>query len=276
MRRGLRIQKTLCYALSDVDVSKDNVIVDSRFQTWAKSGDLNEKPFRVFPDFLNWVSEPVNKSVIGNLLEQINGPHEFNWTDLNFSLLSKLRDLGKSKSNPTIVSHSFLSDFVFAPDYGLKNVFGIFPPEETAFSRYGDMIDYYEANGKVNNKVQWLDQRNGICGIYPYGNMIRIPHEPRIKATVGDLDMLHYQNRIESDCSEFPDVLDGRDFVRLIGKCGNKMKPLVSDNLVKKFMRIYRPQIHPSVLLWTWYVGLFTDWARTANQLRPCVYTYWG
>lgn len=274
---GIRIKKNLCYAL---EIShKEHIIDDSRFQDWVtayEDDEIYERPNRMFIPFLKWITDPEKKNEIVDILAQVNGIYEHDWMGVVFGPIPSARDFLKlsEEEQKAQVFHKFNINFIYDGEYGLPNIFGILPIEERSFYRRDDMIDYYEAGCTADGKVSWLDHREGRCGIYPHCMMIKIPGTDKIEISNNEASsLLSYKN---DNSGLLPDRLMGGDYNRLIGLWNRKRQPIVSHETVKKMNESYRPEIHASVILWAYYVGLFKDWAKTINELRPCIYTYWS
>jgi len=280
---GMRIKKHLCYALDNVVTNKKTRLADSRFQEWMLGikeeydDEDYERPRRMFIPFLQWILDESKLSEHKEILAQANGPSEGDISGINWGIYQYAKDFMALPENEkkSKIESIFHLGFAYCGEFGFPNVFGIIPPEQKSFYRSDDMIDYYEAGGSVDVKIQWLDQRTGLCGIYPYGMMIRIPYKDKIRIVkenlVHDLPFL-----MENNLEFFPDRINGGTYNILTGRFSEKIRPSLSNADIIKMNETYRPEIHASVILWTYYVGLFKDWAKTVNELRPCIYTYWS
>ena len=51
--------------------------------------------------------------------------------------------------------------------------------------------------------------------------------------------------------------------------------PLVTGETLQLLLGHYRTAIADSVVLYTYFVNIFTDWRKTVEDLKPMVYTYW-
>lgn len=279
---GIRIKKHLCYALDNVVTDeKTSRLVDSRFSNWMlrENGEYDEAYDRVremFVPFLEWIRDETKISEHKKILAQANGPSESDMSSVDWGIYQYAKDFLDlpEKEKEYKLEQMFHLDFVYCGEYGLPNVFGIIPPHIKQFYRYDDMIDYYEAGCSADSKVQWLDQRTGRCGIYPHNMMIRIPHKEKIKIVKENLisDLPYSMTNLEF----LPDRIGPGEFNRLIGVFSEDMKASLCNTDIEKAKEVYRPEIDGSIILWTHYVGLFTDWAKTVNELRPCIYTYWS
>lgn len=277
---GIRIHKNLCYALPDVKV-KDYRIVDPRFQSWIRDPDdeLYERPRRMFIPFLEWIMDPSKSQEIIDLLAIANGPSESDIFGLSFGITQQAKEFFKlsEEERQSQLDKLFHVNFIHQPEYGLPKIFAIIPPEHPDWARYDNLIDYYDNQGIPRDRVRWLDHH---CGIYPHNMMLRKPHMPSIRLADSTKDCeLPYspeRQKRQPDPRLLPDRLFGGEYNRIVGKYSPKLPALVAPEMVKQMGKTYRCDIYTSVLLWTHYVGLFNDWAKTVNELRPCIYTYWS
>ncbi len=244
---GIRVHKALCYALEDVKV-KDYRIVDDRFSDWFLDEETDayyECAKEKFEPFIKWILDESNKDLFVKILEEANGPSKGDAAYI-FVLRHAFRENSIEKLRKEM-RYNFISE----TEFGIPSLFGIVPFEGGNFYRYDDQIDYYEETYKDRkedcqiNTVKWLDIRNKCSGVYPFQGLIKIPNSPDIEGLATRLfpsDMIFYKNEDEID----------------------------------KISKSYRPMIHTSVILWTYYLGIFKDWKTTVNQLRPCLYTWWS
>jgi len=255
-------------------------LADDRFQDWMldrESDECYERVERMKRPFLEWINDLKNSEEHRRILEEANGPSATDVYGIQFGIgvaASRFFNLPEDQRKIDSEFHfHFLRDFEYGEDY----MFGIIPPEQKDFYRYDDIIDYYSHRKNLRNTVEWLDQRTGNSGVYPHTMMVRIPHEPPIEITPEDIVSLDLPPSIKkSKPSALPDRLDCGIFNRLVGLWDERSCPVLKDEVVARCKQIYRPEIFASVLLWTHYVGVFKDWAKTVNQLRPCIYTYWS
>lgn len=274
---GIRIKKVLCFALGDVKVKKFR-IVDPRFQPWVNEDDeIYNRPQRMFRPFLDWIMDDSKEQEQLELLAAANGPSQSDKYGITFGILTKAREFFKlaEEERAKNLEKMFHINFVHQREYGLPRIFGIIPPEQPDWIRRDDSLDYYDAGGVASCKVKWLDR---FSGIYPHNMMIKKPHveSVRLPDCVADFELPFSISTHQPEPRVLPVRLMGGDYNRLTGRFNPKVGSIVGVEKTKEMDKAYRCDIFPSVLLWTHYVGLFTDWAKTVNELRPCLYTYWS
>lgn len=261
---GIRIHKILCYALTDVktDVEKYKII-DDRFNLFAVEKIIETGGYEVFKSFLKWAWENQDGECV-DILKQVNPDASnlrhysvvdisFRW-ELNIANGKTDKRMGQNiiQEEPKWCDNSYVWD----SEFGLPNVFGFVPCEYPDFYRYDDIIDYYdcEPDYSANPKLKNLDHR---CGIHPHnGIMLRIKGRP--------------------EKYDFKEKIDVGEFQAYTGQWSSKDKPLKGEEVKQYFLENYRPIIPSSVLLWTYYIGIFSNWQETVQQLRPVIYTYWA
>jgi hypothetical protein len=274
---GIRIKKVLCYALSDVKV-KNFRIVDSRFQPWVNDEDeIYDRPQRMFRPFLDWIMDDYKEQEQLELLATANGPNQNDKYGITWGILCKAREFFKlsEEERTKNFEEMFHINFVHQKEYGIPSIFGIIPPENPKWMRRDDLLDYYEAGGVPKCKVKWLDR---FSGIYPHNMMIKKPHAENVRLPdcVADFELPFSISNNQTEAKVLPARIMGGDYNRLTGRFYPKASSIVGIEKTKEMDKAYRCDIFPSILLWTHYVGLFTDWTKTVNELRPCIYTYWS
>ncbi len=274
---GIRIKKVLCFALGDVKVKKFS-IVDPRFQSWVnENNEIYERPRKMFRPFLDWIMDESKEQEKIDILASANGPSKNDKYGITFGILGRARDFFKLSEEERThnLEKMFHINFVHESEFGLPKVFGIIPPEQPDWMRRDDSLDYYDTGGVANCKVKWLDR---FSGIYPHNMMIKKPHVESVRLPDGieDFELPFSISTQQPMPRVLPDRLMGGDYNRLTGRFDPKKMSMVGPEKVKEMDRAYRCDIFASVLLWTHYVGLFVDWPKAVNELRPCIYTYWS
>lgn len=237
---GIRINKVLGWGLCDVQTKETFTVTDPRF-----SGLLNEKNCWDIIEgrckaFAGWIRDPEKHQEAAEALGKAWGQP---LDDTEFRL-----EISWLKKSVEKKDHYYCYD----PEYGDPSVI-VFLPIETSSQwwRHDDTIDYYEA-GEPSSNVKPLTRR---CGIYPFLGMCRIPN---------------------TGPSKFPNRIGPADYNQMVGRWDKDLPPLVKEPYLTDLKRNYRPVIPTSILLWTYYVGIFANWEKTVQELRPMIYTFWG
>lgn len=244
---GTRIHKSLGWGLNDVQVNEKDKLNDPRFiDTDDDYEDIFEKNMQ---DFLDWIlnnKEETTKIIESALPARKNLHHQLG-IEIRYAIDRKWKE--KRKFNYS----DWSMGYEFNPEFGLKNVINFIPIEFPEWGRSDDAIDYYEvANFNMKPSVKMLDT---FCGIYPYTGAIRCPNKPKV--------------------ADLSDYLDPRDWAMLRGTYSSNPS-LAGNDIAKQVTESYRPVIPDSVMLYTYWLGLWKDWKTTVQELRPMIYTYWG
>ena len=256
---GIRIKKIIGYGLTDVKC-KDGEIVDPRFnlslfketETQPYIGDyLQEKVY----EYTQWILDKKNHEEAATLVIKANGEdlneikkkYKDSWT---FSFLNVPFWESGLKDKPV---SEFDDPFVHDGEYGNPKVCLFKSLYDKEVHRSDNLIDYYEAD-EAKSKVKLLTHR---CGIYPFTNMIRIPGTTPTKP--------EFKTRIEPSW-----------YNQMVGRWDKKQKPTESGIYLQDLLDNYRPIIEPNIVLFTHFCGIFTDWEKTVQELRPMIYTYWS
>lgn len=258
---GIRIHKCIGWGLTDVE-SSDYHIKDPRFNPEVTGYDWWEDEDKRNAAFIEWIADKDNQVKASELMCRANGDdvkdekkfgaEAFRVMNLDFDLLRAAKNWSEGKKDEV----KFERGIEYHGEYGLANVC-VFKPIFDPFKKYfrwDDLIDYYEAGTDTSNKVQLLTNR---CGIYPYVGMLRIPGT-------------------KQSHEKFGSHMDPAMYNRLTGLWGESQPPLVQGEYLDDLLKNYRPRIHPAVMIYTHFIGIFVDWEKTIQQLRPMIYTYWG
>lgn len=256
---SIRIHKALGWGLNDVEAEGCHIkdsrfhpdILDDEYEWWENEDQRNR-------DFMNWIADKGNQVKAAELICRANGEdikdeeETFRVMNLDFDLLNAATFWSEGEKNKV----EFESGVIYQGEFGLSNVC-LFKPIIDPFHkffRWDDYIDYYEAGSDSSNKVQLLTNR---CGIYPYVGMLRIPGtKPSHK--------------------KFGRYMDPAMYNRLTGVWDESQDSLVHGEFLEDLLNNYRPRIHPMIMIYTQFIGIFADWEKTIQQLRPMIYTYWS
>lgn len=244
---GYRIKKCLGWGLNDV-VTEELAIKDTRF---IESKDEWEEIFeKDIADFFDWVLN--NKDETTKVLKSAL-PKGLMFSN-TFDILLRMK-LGEDwKKGDKIDSTRWSRGYSFDAEFGLPNVMMFIPVENPEWDRYDDDLDYYEASmgQDAEPKLNILNS----SGIFPHLGIIKIPHEPEVEG------LGHY--------------IDPGEWKRLRGTFLPSRGPSRGEDIAEQVKRSYRPKICDSVMLYTYWLGIWKDWKTTVQELRPMIYTYWG
>ena len=254
---GIRIHKQLGYGLVDLEIVENGSLDDDPrinpeflreefYHDELHSYDLVEK-------FCKWIDSEFQKDRQNNecadIIRKANGEKNSDFISQPYGHVEYLR--GKRKGFKDEVNRN-APFFSFDSEYGSPHVICFTEPFSPDWERYDDTIDYYMAEGSEAN-VKDLTHR---CGIYPYISVIQIPG-----SDLGE---------------EWRDKYAPSEYNRMVGRWDKDSKPLLSGDKLETALNCYRPIIPESILLWTYYIGIFKDWEKTVQELRPMIYTYWS
>jgi hypothetical protein len=229
-KMGIRIHKSIGYGITDWKREKDPRFTSKMFDDgWGD--DLNLK------DLIKWVEDKDNLKLIMKAAKK----------ERLDSLISKIQ-LKTFEKSPQDVN----SNIIYHPESGPVILFQPFPHTGT-WSRYDDLIDYYEAGTDSRSKVQ--QPKSLRSGIYPYeGYLVRFRGKPldggSKKYKEGRLDSFVFHHLLEDDETD---------------------KALVED-----LKNNWRPSIPVSIHALLLYTGIVKDVASFVDELRPMIYTHWS
>lgn len=256
---GIRIHKSIGWGLTDVKCEKFKV-VDERINTdffqseeyWNKSENID--------DFIKWLIEKESDCI--DVLKKVDQRN-------NMGDRSKSRDSFIATSihlitmwyNNSTKDKRSVYPITYDPEFGLPNVLLMIPVDGNGFSRYDDIIDYYEAESSEPTIKPLTDR----CGIYPWeGFMEHIPGSE------------HYHESSSEKYSTYPFTFDGGEYNQLVGRWDKKRPPLAKDEYLDYLLKAYRPMIATSVILYAKWIDIFKDFYKTIHEFRPMIYTYWA
>lgn len=249
---GIRVHKVIGWGLDDLQC-ENSEIVDERIKTedlWESQDDNNSRTF------LKWLTDNKEKAI--ELLSDVN-----------------------QESNPSAVSLNLIIHQLKEQDkvvYGLQwsefspHIMLFMPPDERRWGRCDDCIDYYEetASHGQEDRVQDLTKH---CGIYPYIYMYRKASFPKDKNTLPD-DQIADQYELVKNTYRFSRRYSPSVYNQLVGRWSDA-DPMATGETLQLLLDHYRPAIADSVILYTYFADIFTDWRKTVEDLRPMIYTYW-
>lgn len=262
----LSINKSLLYVLDDISVS-NKMVSDSRLNEWFLTDERFVKPKSCFIEFYNWLIDDSKEEEQFSILQKASGKVAYNEQIKGIKYIAKSLKISNLYYDPVY------------SEYSLKNVLGIVPPEEPRFHRVSNIIDIcesdmtdvcvYEQDRNYKSTLKMVDGMLGYKGMIkkPYLNPIPIEKDEFISAN----DELYLK-----DLEFFPNYIHMSTFKKLIGEFSKKEPPHVSNRIIDLLKQTYRIEIHPSVILWTYYLDIFKDWQKTVNELKPAVYTYYA
>jgi hypothetical protein len=227
---GIRIHKSIGYGITDWKREKDSRFTSKMFDDeWDE--DLNLK------DLVKWVENKDNLKLIMKAAKKER--HE--------PVIAKIQ-LKTFEKSPSDVR----SNIVYHSEFGKVILFQPFPHTEE-WSRYDDLIDYYEAGIDTLSKVQ--QPKSLRSGIHPYeGFLVRFRGKPL------DVGPNRYkQGRLDSFV--FHHLLED---------------PSTDKALVEDLKNNWRPSIPVSIHALLLYTGIVKDVASFVDELRPMIYTHWS
>ena len=257
---GIRIKKQLGYGLTDLKIEhlgklSDDPRINPEFTDEEFYNDkLHTHEF--FLEFCEWMHKEFEKDRKNNecsdLIRKANGWDEdeffigpYGYHEVLFPEKHKREGFRKEVLGDTPF-------FEFNSEFGLSNVICFGEPLSPDWSRYDDTIYYYMSESAEPNVVDLMHR----CGIYPYISVIQIPG------------------------SNLPDPWRKKyapsEYNMMTGRWDEDRKPDLSGEHLEIALNCYRPIIPDSILLWTYYIGIFKDWEKTVQELRPMIYTYWS
>jgi hypothetical protein len=234
---GMRIHKRLGYVLDDVE-SKDFDITDDRFN--LKDGYFG----------LDYEGREARFTLKG-FTKYISAQHKKEMENEKFSMLTfDLHNLKKNVKN-------ILDMVCFESEFGLPNVV-MFQPPSKDWSRWDDIIDYMEAGGNGEDKLNILGRP-----IYPYEMWVNL------KTGLNHV----YKDDIRFELYEIRRLINWSKEE----KSGLGLKAIESwgfDSIEDAEKNIV-PGVPEIVKHLCIYLKVFND-DNTVNGLKPAVYTYWS
>lgn len=251
---GIRIHKIIGWGLNNIIAEKFEVI-DPRINTdffgsedyWNKLEDMDT--------FFTWLKENEEENV--KILNEVEPPvfdkPENYETKYDIPIRWAINGWDANKNNEKKKEFNRYP-ITYDPEFGKKEVMLFSPIDELYWSRYDDIIDYYEQD-EQHNEVKML---NNSCGIYPYVFMVHIPNAPNFGK------------------EGYPNTMWPAEYNQSIGVFFRDNKPLLEEPLLSYFKKWYRPTIAPIVILYIKYLNIFKYFNETIHELRPMIYTYWA
>ncbi len=241
---GIRIHKKIGYGVLDIKTI-DGKVDDPRFD-YEKYTDNDEGRYDL-KKYLKYL-----KSNEQRILEIANNE----WFNYGPDLTFMIDDLEKALKK----SFYFTSPITYEAEFGLENVLLVQRPGDESWSRYDNIIDYYENSHDPKVKVL-----NGN-GIYPYDygkKRLRPPSECAISEAI-----------IKAKVSR--DFFDGNELKRL---GGHVERMFAGTKMEDHYKNDWRPIIPIDILAYIDFLDCFNDpfgENGIVNSLRPMIYSYWS
>lgn len=243
---GIRIHKVIGYGLTDVQTEGkyNEILTDPRINPKGYFGDCEERYTN--EGFLEYVKELV-----------ANGEDEPSPYD-DLKILVSLMTQHLADENSRFGRKEMYNRLIYDSEYGEPNVMVFQPPVfGYEWSRYDDMIDYYEEvhrgkDGGIINGYTMLDR-----SLYPYEGWCDYREMPPKRITG---DEWHWFN--DSRNSSNPAFAD------------MAMEIMNFDSVEEMYANVH-PMIPKELVVMLKYCEVFTK-DEYIYQLRPMIYWYWG
>lgn len=241
---GIRIHKSIGYALTDIIYDTDNWTVenDGRFdpEGWMML-DCDEKEDRfTMAGFKEYIEAqlPCDKE-------------DYNHDLFDLVMVKHLMDAGEMKEVYNYI--------IYDMEYGDGNVLQLIPPGNNNWARYDDIIDYYdpvnkETDGGITDSVIPIDR-----AIWPYDTYINLKTMPPTPLT--SIQHQLYNTVKYRGLEKYTEV------DQILGKLGL--------DTLEEFETHIAPIIPLGLIELLKYVKMFKD-EKHIYELRPIIYGYWG
>jgi len=242
---GIRIHKSIGYALTDVIYDEDNWTVenDGRFDPdgWMMLDCEESEERYTMAGFKKHIEAllPVNKK------DHNHGEH------FELYLLLQLMDAGNVKE--------LYSYIIYDMEFGAGNVLMLIPPGNNDWVRYDDIIDYYdpanrENDGGITESIIPIDRP-----IWPYESYNNLKTMPPTALT--GVQQQFYNTVKYRGLEKYTDQQAVAEILGL--------------DTPAEFETHIAPVIPLALVEMLKYVKMFKD-ERTIYELRPIIYGYWG
>lgn len=263
---GIRITKQLGYALTDFEYDRDNwKVLDPRVD--ADLFNREDGIYDMVEAFSEWaLSDPERAEAY--MVEEMG----LSSTD------AMLARMSLSEVEPGNYHHSVLT---LAPEFGSPKVLLFQPLTYKEWTRYGNIIDSYEADllgpeERYETRVHDLLDK-GLTGIYPYaGFMYRYPDRDTPE------QFLTPEEELKRDPLEYEGV--GLRAGKMSERLYNVMllPEAVETSSNPEHTRAFQEHLRADwgcriprqILLFAHWSNIFTEF-NTVYRLRPVLYTYW-
>ncbi len=254
---GIRIYKTIGYAITDLD-SKNDYRVKPKFYDTSEWEEVIKNINYV--EFIEWCQSNA-KSLIKIAEKDLIRFEGFNEESdiINYNLFP-------ASNNKTSKETKILDTIIYNSEFGSDKVvlFKTFC-EVDSWSRYDDIIDYSESNKNTSTEIKKLDW----AGIYPHdkGPVVRFRGEPVEEKY---LENLHCKSQYLKGVMEYV------QFCHISGKWNENGKFVASIEVVKDLNENWRCKLPFELVAQLVYLDLFTDVKTLLNDLVPISYTFWS
>jgi len=233
---GIRIHKMIGYGLQDI-ANEDYEITDSRINPDGWLGERDEDKFN-----LEGFSNHINETLATMDEDHID----------HFSLMLLQRTLKDMRE------YEFYHSVFYDSEYGNPNVLLFIPPGCKHWSRYDDMIDYYDpVNSNDDGIVNSVIPINRT--LYPYESWINIKEMPPKRIVGEEWQALYFYRNMVRENQDLRNKL-----ARDLG--------LENEEEIKTYIV---PIIPVELVELIKYLKIFTN-ERHIYELRPMIYGYWG
>lgn len=258
---GIRLTKRLGYALTDFQYDRDNwKVIDPR----VDASLFNEKDgiYDIAKAFTEWALQHPEEAE-SYMVEEIG----LKSTDAMLTRMSLSEMISDN------YHHAVLT---LAPEFGSPSVLLFQPLTYKDWTRYGNVIDSYEA-GLLSSEVIYETRVHdlldaGMSGIYPYdGFMYRYPDRE-----TPERFLPHEEARDSLVGLGAGKMREALYKIMLLPKALETSKnPEVTKDFQEHLRTDWGCRIPCEVLLFAHWSKIFTDF-NTVYRLRPVLYTYWS
>lgn len=259
---GIRINKIMGWGLNDLGFhpEEEHKILDPRIIPDEELEIVREKSIK---DFYKWLKE--NREEAESVVMQVDNRS----SDSDDPFNRKSHDIAvllNWDQKPTY--YNFSHDGEMGDP---KTI--IFPPitDYEKHKRYGDLLDSYEHEYRIGkNTDPEVIMMDNSCGIYPHVGARRKPGTEPIEV---DSHVFIYETIKDG---KLPDWISPASWSQLTGRWAEGRPPSGGHEIATMVNERYRPEIPGSLIAYIYWLGLFTDFHSTIQDLRPMLYTYWS
>lgn len=255
---GIRIHKAMGWGLVDVKTTNGR-ITDDRFNIVSdEDSGWYETCENSLEKFISWVRRERKREAI-KLAAAANNTTPGNKSGQQWGI--DMFEIHGNKINRKEVLKKYQETHFFTHDSegGNPEVVVFCPLGQKSFYRSDDTIDYYETSN-MEPTVKLLNR----CGIYPWVGLYKIPGAPTPPSHPFDKETI---DKI---------TMDPAHYQMLVGRWDEDQPAIATGEIKEYLLKYYRPKIPDSILLYTHFVGIFKDWIKTVQELRPMIYTFWS
>jgi hypothetical protein len=285
---GIRVRKLIGYGITDLKTGKDpehpdkdwTCPDDPRWDYAAYREGVEGWYDKDLAGYLEWLKVPENANRVLDVAEAegwyVGRERTQEFGEL-YLMRKAIEDIIEGKRY-TRTSPS--SNFHYDNEFGDAATVLFQCPEHPDWSRYDDIIDYYEEEGEGRRTPL-----KGSTGIWPYDGFMKRVREPSAEAAAalskktGLMRAFAPKKMRELDGSEITE-LGGGEYNQLSGFWDPRRPPLIESGAAREhLLKDWRPRVPMGVIALMEFMGCFpkpTDPDSMLNSLRPMIYVYWA